>query len=137
MMAGILALLGGSGPQANAEVGTRAIPRPLPSHPGNIFLAGEQVSVAAPPGSPESWRAIDYEGKSVAEGRLEKGRAELGKLPVGYYELVWGDRAASNRVSLGEPEYKALPTRLEGHLCFLQGIGPPLARAGRGVRAVE
>jgi hypothetical protein len=112
MMAGILALLGGSGPQANAEVGTRAIPRPLPSHPGNIFLAGEQVSVAAPPGSAESWRAIDYEGKLVAEGRLEKGRAELGKLPVGYYELAWGNRAASNRVSLGVIEPLRAPTPL-------------------------
>ena len=34
---------------------------------------------------------MDYEGTTVAEGRLdEDGRARLGKLPVGYYEVFCG-----------------------------------------------
>src|ERR1019366_4361701 len=81
VMVAVLGLLMGLGLPAGAESGTRVIPRPLPSHPGNIFLAGEQVSVATPSGGGDSWRAIDYEGKTVAEGRVEEGRAELGKLP--------------------------------------------------------
>src|SRR5271169_1662524 len=101
IIAAVLGLLMRSGLPARAEIGTRAIPRPLASHPGNIFLEGEQVSVAAPSGGIQTWRAIDYEGKTAAEGRVETGRAELGKLPVGYYELVWGEGAVSNRVSLG------------------------------------
>ena len=108
----LLGLLMAPGLPAGAEIGTRAIPRPLPSHPGNIFLAGELVSVTAPSGGAESWRAVDYEGKTVVEGRLEKGRAELGKLPVGYYELAWGEAAVSNRVSLGVLEPLRAPTPL-------------------------
>jgi hypothetical protein len=68
--------------------------------------------VTAPSGGAESWRAVDYEGKTVVEGRLEKGRAELGKLPVGYYELAWGEAAMSNRVSLGVLEPLQAPTPL-------------------------
>ncbi len=112
MTAGALGLLLGSGLHAKAEVGTRTIPHPLPSHPGNIFLAGEQVSVAAPTNGAATWRAIDYGGKPVAEGRVANGRAELGKLSVGYYELAWGEGAASNRVSLGVLEPLREPTPL-------------------------
>ena len=112
IMAGVLGLLMGPGLRAGAEIGTRAIPRPLPSHPGNIFLAGEQVSVAAPSSGPETWRATDYEGKTAAEGRVENGRAKLGKLPVGYYELEWGEGVVSNRVSLGMLEPLRAPTPL-------------------------
>jgi len=111
-MTAVLGLLMGPGLPVGAETGTRAIPRPLPSHPGNIFLAGEPVSIAAPPGGAETWRAKDYEGNTVAEGRVEQGRAELGKLPVGYYELAWGGGVVSNRVSLGVLEPLRAPTPL-------------------------
>ncbi len=110
--AAVLGLLLGCGLRAEAETGTRVIPRPLPSHPGNIFLVGERVSVAAPTNGAETWRAIDYEGKTAAEGRVEKGRAELGQLPAGYYELAWGEGALSNRVSLGVLEALRVPTPL-------------------------
>ena len=46
----------------------RGIPKPLPDHPGNIFLAGEEVSVTLPPGEGDAWRAIDYENQVVGEG---------------------------------------------------------------------
>ena len=100
-MAAVLGLLTSPLLSAHADPGTRSIPRPLPSHPGNIFLAGEAVSVPAASGAAETWQATDYDGKTVAEGRVDQGRAELGKLPVGYYDLTWGAGGGSNRVSLG------------------------------------
>ena len=53
-----------------AENRVRDIPRPLPSHPGNIFVSGERVIVAEPPGEGESWRVIDYGGNVMMEGRF-------------------------------------------------------------------
>jgi hypothetical protein len=87
---------------AEAGAGTRPIPQPLPSHPGNIFLAREPVTVPAPPaGGGDAWRVVDYEGRVVAEGRGGAGPVELGRLPVGYYE-VWRETGlVTNRLSLG------------------------------------
>ena len=99
--AGLLGAMAVLGSPADAEVMSRPVPHPLPSHPGNIFLAGEQVSVPVPSTGAETWRATDYEGKRVAEGQVEMGRAELGKLPVGYYQLAWGGGTGSNHVTLG------------------------------------
>ena len=61
--------------------------RPLPEHPGNVFIAGEQVVAPLPAGTSETWQLTDYEGAVVAEGKSSDGRAVAGKLPVGYYEL--------------------------------------------------
>ena len=99
-------------PWAQADMAARAIPRPLPSHPGNIFLSGEGISVAAPSSGAESWRATDYEGNTVACGLVENGRAELGKMPVGYYELAWDGGVASNHITLGVIEPLRAPTPL-------------------------
>ena len=63
----------------------RQIPAPLPNHPGNIFLAGEDVNV--PLTGEKNWTAIDYDGNIVVQGKVKNGRAALGKLPPGYYEL--------------------------------------------------
>ena len=52
LITGIMWLLVGAGFLDQASAGTRAIPRPLPSHPGNIFLVGETVTVPAPPAAP-------------------------------------------------------------------------------------
>jgi hypothetical protein len=94
---------------AEAGAGPRTIPRPLPPHPGNIFLAGETVTVPAPPaGDGDAWRAVDYEGRVVAEGRSEAGPIELGRLPVGYYEVWRGAAGTTNRLSIGVLE--GLPT---------------------------
>src|SRR3569833_2513120 len=97
---------------ARADVTARALPPPLPAHPGNVFLAGESVSVPMPAQGAAPWRVTDYEGRQVARGQVPQGRAVLGKLPVGFYELAWGNGAGSNHVSLGVLEPLRAPTPL-------------------------
>lgn len=73
-----------------AEPATRGIPHALPSHPGNIFLSGENVVVPAGKIG-GSWRANDYEGNTVGKGDVKGGVVDLGRLPVGYYEVIGTD----------------------------------------------
>jgi len=46
----------------------RTLPKPLPEHPGNVFLAGEEVAVPLPGDWTGAWRVLDYDGRQVAEG---------------------------------------------------------------------
>jgi hypothetical protein len=62
-----------------------APPKPLDGHPGNIFLVGEDVTVALT-NAAEPWRLVDYDNKPVGSGGAGASAA-LGKLPAGYYEL--------------------------------------------------
>ena len=112
-IAGVLGALVLAPVLAQAGAGTRGIPRPLPSHPGNMFLVGETVTVLCPPTAEgDTWRAVDYDGRIVAEGRVKTGTIELGRLPVGYYE-VWRPAAgATNRLSIGVLEGLRAPTPL-------------------------
>jgi hypothetical protein len=90
----------------------RAIPKPLPEHPGNVFLAGEDVVVDAPgAANDDAWQAVDYDGKIVAEGH-GSGRIALGQLPVGYYELRRrsGEAGRASPVSLGVLAPLKVPT---------------------------
>ena len=89
----------------------RAIPSPLPDHPGNVYLAGEKISVIIPVLDLATWRVTDYDGKTVAEGRTTSGRAEFGPLPVGWYELRWGEGdSPDRRTSLAVLQRLAAPT---------------------------
>ena len=85
-----------------AQAGGRTLPKPLAGHPGNVFLAGEEVVVTLPAATPNAWRAVDCEGKVVAKGE-GGGPVHLGRLPVGYYEVRRGSAAAAaeDRISLG------------------------------------
>src|SRR4051812_8818674 len=96
--------------QATAGVANRSIPHPLLSHPGNIFIVGEMVVVAAQPGASNTWQAVDYEGKTVAHGLVENGLVKLGQLPVGYYEVITGGQPESRRISVGVLEPLHAPT---------------------------
>ncbi len=96
-----------------AEAVQRGIPHPLPAHPGNIFLASETVVVPVPPGETKIWRAVDYEGKTIAEGRAENGLVTLGKLPVGYYELPDEAQGKGRLISVGVLEPLRAPTPLD------------------------
>ncbi len=83
-------------------VAQRRLPAPLPDHPGNVFLAGEFVTVPPPPGTAERWDLVDYDGRLVGAGAVAGVRLELGRLAPGWYELRRGgaEAAFSNRVSL-------------------------------------
>lgn len=113
-IAGLLGTLIWTGVAPDAGAGTRVIPRPLPSHPGNIFLAGEAVTIPAPSsGTSDAWHAVDYEGRIVAQGRVMAGLLELGCLPVGYYEIRRTAAAGvTNRLSVGVLERLHAPTPL-------------------------
>jgi hypothetical protein len=65
----------------------RELPKPLPNHPGNIFQQGEDVRVPLPPKATGSWTCVDLEGKQIGEPHPASDILELGKLPIGYYEL--------------------------------------------------
>jgi hypothetical protein len=106
----IAALWGGVIFSAAAAEPIRTIPRPLPSHPGNIFLVGETVTVPAPPGETNTWHAVDYEGRTVASGKVENGMAALGHLAAGYYEVTGDTQTNARGVSVGVLEPLRAPT---------------------------
>lgn len=85
----------------------REVPKPLPNHPGNVFLAGEEVVVPLPGDWTGPWRVVDYEGKQLAEGN-GSGKISLGKLPVGYYEVPRPD--GKPPVGIGVLAQLAVPT---------------------------
>ena len=114
-----LGVVVGAGFAAGANAGTRAMPQPLPTHPGNIFLAGESVTVpAAPAGDGDTWQAVDYDGRLVAQGRVGSGPIPLGRLPVGYYELRRGAGQVTNRLSVGVLERLRAPTPLSSPIAL-------------------
>ncbi len=118
-IAWILGVMIGAGLVADAVAGSRILPHPLSAHPGNVFLSGETVTVPdLPAGDGDSWRAVDYERRVVAEGAAKGGPIELGRLPVGYYELQRGAGPATNRVSLGVLEALGAPTPLSSPICI-------------------
>jgi hypothetical protein len=85
-----------------AGVGRQA-PRPLTSHPGNVFLADEEVVLSLSTNGPGNWQLVDYDGQTVSSGTAPGGKVSLGRLPVGWYEVRAGEAAGANarRVSLG------------------------------------
>jgi hypothetical protein len=83
---------------ASGEVLGSRTPAPLPNHPGNIFLAGEDVVVAAPPRVGHPLHLLDYDDKKLIETQAKDGRLSLGRLPVGFYRLQ--QEGESNWISL-------------------------------------
>jgi hypothetical protein len=55
-------------------------------HPGNVYAVGEDVRIELP-ATWAGWRAIDVDGKQVGRGTARDRTAELGKLPIGYFEV--------------------------------------------------
>jgi hypothetical protein len=76
---------------------------PLPGNPGNIFVLGQDVSIGVPPGASASWQALDYERRIAAHGEVQDGRADLGKLGVGYYRVLRGDGSGITTVAVIAP----------------------------------
>jgi hypothetical protein len=108
-LAAVLAVVGsqaatkdaGSSPTDAQSTGgrLRAVPLPLPDHPGNIFLEGETIRVplpeALPPASTQ-WRLVDDRRQVVQTTALPAGAAEArgmiepGPLEIGWYRLEFG-----------------------------------------------
>jgi hypothetical protein len=61
-------------------------------HPGNVYVAGEDVQITVP-AAWVSWKAVDVDGKEVGHGAAAGGIADLGKLPIGYFEVCQKDGA--------------------------------------------
>ena len=55
-----------------------------------MFTAGEDVYIAVP-AKWTGWRAVDIDGKEVGHGASSSKKAELGKLPIGYFEVLEKD----------------------------------------------
>jgi len=79
-------------PMVSVVCADRGVAEPLPGHPGNVYLMGEEVTVPAP-ASVTEWRAADYDGKVVRQGQVGDGenRITLGRLPIGWYRIDFGD----------------------------------------------
>lgn len=69
------------------ESAIRSTPEPLTGHPGNIFVAGEEVVVRVPAGQTPTWRVLDYDDHEVASASQREGLVSLGRLDVGFYRL--------------------------------------------------
>src|SRR4051812_36826836 len=96
---------------ARGENQGRDIPRPLLSHPGNIFVSDERVIVPEPPGEDDAWKVIDYEGSPILKGRFLNRHADLGHLPAGYYQLFHGGADyGSNQTTIAVLESLKAPT---------------------------
>ena len=93
---------------ASAEALVRTVPRPMSSHPGNIFLTGEDIALTVPADRPGPWRVLDYEDKPVANLPATAGQLKLGRLPTGFFRLVRDGE--SDWVSLAVIEPLKTPT---------------------------
>ena len=144
-LAGLALVAAGALAAEGPSPAPRGIPAPLPDHPGNVFLAGEAVTVRVPAKDGAAWEAVDYEGKKAAEGKVAGGRAAAGTLGAGWYEIRWtahdggaaGQAAAGVLAPLKSPTPKRSPIGLDvamawfypeakmpavANLCTLAGI---------------
>ena len=76
----------------------RDIPVPAAAHPGNVFLAGEEVAVKLPPMFPKEavqWQALDDKGSVVGHGQsnLNEQTIRIGALGIGWYRIEFLDSA--------------------------------------------
>lgn len=80
------------GAEAPAQDGVRGLPKPLPGHPGHVFLEGEEVTVPSQKGAAQ-WRAFDFDGKPAGGGALAAGQEQipLGRPGIGWYRVEFLD----------------------------------------------
>ena len=69
----------------------RGIPKPLPAHPGNVFIEGEEVVVPLPK-SDARWNLVNYEGQALGEftgvGRRFQRYGDVALAGGGSYTVV-------------------------------------------------
>ncbi|MBN2309566.1 MAG: hypothetical protein JXR94_11375 [Candidatus Hydrogenedentes bacterium] len=102
----------------------RTVPAVEATHPGNVFLLGESVEVAAPGDAKGAtrFRAVDDAGATVASGALAgtPARAALGALGIGWYRVEFldaeGTRVAATTAAVLAP--LAVPTPQDSPICI-------------------
>jgi hypothetical protein len=115
---GILSFVLGLGISDASPVAERTVPHALSSHPGNIFLTGEKISVSLAGEAGQPWAALNYEGKTFAEGKLKGGFAAIGALPPGWYEIFKSSTPKTNSVFLAVIEPLRAPTPTNSPICI-------------------
>jgi len=104
----------------------RAVPEPLADHPGNVFLAGESVTIRIPkevPGEATRWRILDDAGSEIARGSVQPGSREsiaAGTLGIGWYraEFLGEDDRNLGWTSAAVLARLASPTPAESPICI-------------------
>ena len=85
-----------SAPEGSLKI--RKPPTPLPDHPGNILVEGENVRIPWPQGLPSTtpWHLLDDRHQELGHGATPNETAgklaslELGPLEIGWYRLEFG-----------------------------------------------
>jgi len=97
----------------------REVPTTTADHPGNIFLAGESVTIQVPQEQAVRWRAVDDANNVVAQGEVSDASARLGTLGVGWYrlELVDASGAVVARATAGVLSRLGAPTPQDSPIC--------------------
>jgi hypothetical protein len=79
---------------------TRQIIRPAPEHPGNVFLADEQVTIELPrslPAQTVRWQVLDDRGNVLERSALDRDSQtvqdiiKIGKVDIGWYRIEFLD----------------------------------------------
>lgn len=79
---------------------TRQIIRPAPEHPGNVFLADEQVTIKLPRNLPSQtvrWQVLDDRGNVLERSTLDRDSQtvqdiiKIGKVGIGWYRIEFLD----------------------------------------------
>lgn len=95
------------------------MPRPLPHHPGNIFLTCENISLSVPGKSPKQWSLTDVDGSVVRSGEITDDKVTLGKLGTGFYRIMWSPapvEASDTALAVIEP--LTTPTPSDSPICI-------------------
>ncbi|HLB73950.1 MAG TPA: hypothetical protein VJJ98_08020, partial [Sedimentisphaerales bacterium] len=88
--AACLILVGPFAAAVLAQQMTRQIPMPGADHPGNVFVAGEEVSVKAAANLSSKavrWRAMNDRGSIVGQGQIDSNNIKIGDPGIGWYRI--------------------------------------------------
>jgi hypothetical protein len=96
------------------------VPTIAEDHPGNIFMAGEMVTVRNVPEEAVRWQAVDDAGAVVAQGQADgTASANLGNLGIGWYRLNFYDDSGKEAAwtTVGVLSRSVAPTPQDSPIC--------------------